>query len=181
MINEKYDQVKASKEFKDYQKSNPKAYLVHLFYINEPEGKWQVGFWENGKAEMTSFILDGDNILVQPEKDVLQREQEPIQRLLIENVKQDYDEIKEIAEKTRKEKYPKEWPLKEIYVLQNLKDVGQVWNITIFSKSFKTVNIKIDALTGEVKAHDVAKLFDMEPGEAGLEKKKKDRDSEYIG
>ena len=51
--------------------------------------------------------------------------------------------------------------MKEVVILQNL-DVGQVWNITYITKSFQTLNIKIDAETGDVLEDKLHQIFSMD-------------------
>ena len=172
LIKENLQKVKMSNAFFDWNKSHPNAYLVHLFFMSGSDARWQVGYYDDNEKEMSSFILQGeDNIIMQPEKDVFREDNEAIRPLVIDDVKLDYDDIQEKAENYQKENYPSEFPLKKIYVLQNLKESGQVWNITVFSKTFKTLNMKFNAANGELESHDLANLFEFEKGNANQTEK----------
>ena len=178
MIQEIYKKVLQSKEFNDYSKQSPKSYLVHFLNMSEKPDTWFVGYFEPQKESMTSFVVDNDSIALQKEGEVFRETKEKISQLSLDDVKKDFEEAKMSAEKFRLQKYPKELPLQTIYVLQNLKDFGQVWNVTVFSRTFKTVNMKFDAKTGEIKKHDVAKLFEFDSGDA--KEANKDQ-ADYIG
>ena len=72
----------------------------------------------------------------------------------------DFEDAVSIANKFQREKYSTEIPIKKIVVLQNI-DFGQIWNITFISKTFNTLNMKIDAGSGQVKKHLLVSLFSM--------------------
>ena len=66
-----------------------------------------------------------------------------------------------ISDKIQKEKYPFLIPLKKITILQKL-DIGQLWNITYITSSFKTLNIKVDSETGNILKHGMMDVFKVE-------------------
>lgn len=169
-VQEIYQKIKASPEYAEWNKENPKAYLVHFLYTSREEDTWQVGFYEKDKKEMTSFEMNEGTLIVRKEKDIFRKDDnDPILPLIVEDVKNQLDEVAEQATTTMKQNYKNELPMQGLYILQNLKDFGIVWNATIFTKSFKTMNVKINAATGEVKSHELAKLFDFEKGDKGIE------------
>ena len=69
------------------------------------------------------------------------------------------DESLDKTEKLQKEKYPKESTMKRIIILQNLENFGNVWNITYFTQSFNTLNIKIKTDSGKIVEHKLTPLF----------------------
>ena len=81
-----------------------------------------------------------------------------IKSLNIEKVKIDYENALKTASELQKEKYKTEIPFKQITILQNI-DEGQVWNFTFITQAFKTLNIKIDAKTGEIVKDELINLM----------------------
>jgi hypothetical protein len=67
----------------------------------------------------------------------------------------------EIAEVERKKHYPAEMPLQTFFIIQDL-GKGPIYNVTLFTKSFKTINIKLSAKDGTVLKHSAAALFEMD-------------------
>ncbi|MEA3514373.1 MAG: hypothetical protein U9R34_02775, partial [Nanoarchaeota archaeon] len=60
----------------------------------------------------------------------------------------------------REKKYKNELPSRKIFILQNI-DIGQIWNVTIVTLTFNTLNLKIDSNTGEVIQHHLTSLMQM--------------------
>ena len=75
-----------------------------------------------------------------------------IKELDAEKVRLEFDEALEKAKEFQKKEYRNEQILKEIFILQHI-ERGQVYNITFLLSSFKTLNIKIDAASGEIVSH----------------------------
>ena len=98
--------------------------------------------------------------MASPESEVFKKEKTVVKRLDIKKVKKDFEDAVSIANKFQREKYSTEIPIKKIVVLQNI-DFGQIWNITFISKTFNTLNMKIDAGSGKVKKHELVSLFSM--------------------
>jgi len=84
-----------------------------------------------------------------------------VKKIDLENVKIPFQKIMKKAENFQKEKYPKEMVNKKITILQNLEKYGLVWNITLVTQSFSTLNIKINAEKGEVVYHHLESLMSM--------------------
>ena len=165
-VKEIYLKIRGSEAYRKWEKDNSNYYLVHFLFMDDDSGKetWNVGYYNDTSKSMASFEPEGDDVKVVEEKELFQRKEEAIRPLIIDDVKKDLEEIKEASENFRKENYRNELPLKSMFLLQNLKKFGQVWNITIFTRTFKTLNIKIDSSTGEVKNHELSKLFDFDDG-----------------
>ena len=79
----------------------------------------------------------------------------------MEKIKLDYDDAIKKANEVKKEHYPHELTNKEIVVIQDLVEEGQVYNITFITAAFKTLNIKINAESGEVIGHNLANLIGL--------------------
>ena len=59
----------------------------------------------------------------------------------------------------QKKKYKAEVPIKALVLIQNDKDFGTVWNITVITMQFNTLNIKIDADTGKVVDENMTNIL----------------------
>jgi len=72
-----------------------------------------------------------------------------------------FDKIINKAESFKKKKYPKEIDDKIIAILQNLEPFGDIWNLTYITKTFNTLNIKVDAENGRILQHKLSSIFDF--------------------
>jgi hypothetical protein len=158
-FNEALSLLMKSIEFKDWKKQNNLSYLSHAFIMVDPEVKeeWQIGFFNHKSENVVTFNI-GKEITMNPESEPLS-EDKMIEKLDPAKVKITLQQALDIAEKTQKEKYSAHSPFKKIVLLQKLIDVGQVWNITYVTNTFKTLNIKIDSQDGKVLKDDLLDLF----------------------
>ncbi len=158
---EALEKLVKSKEYKSWKKENNLYYLSHGFIMVDPQVKeeWQMGYCNPKNNNITTFSIS-EKISQNPEAEALNNETE-IMKLDLEKVKITLKEALEKAEKIQKEKYSAHSPFKKIVLLQKL-DIGQVWNITYVTNTFKTLNIKIDSETGEVIKDELMDLFRIE-------------------
>jgi hypothetical protein len=154
------EQLQKSDMFKSWKKENAHSYLVHGFILYESGNEeWQIGYYDKDKNKITTFRIEkGKSIEKNPEADILKEKNETINEVNLNNVKITLKEAIMVADGYQQEKYPAEKPLKKIALIQHLK-VGQVWNITFLTKSYNTLNIKIDSSTGKVVEHTLQRLF----------------------
>ena len=54
-----------------------------------------------------------------------------------------------------------ESPLKVIVIL-GMQDRRPTWNVTVFTKSFKVINFRIDSVTGGIKSSAVDNLLSLD-------------------
>ena len=73
-------------------------------------------------------------------------------------MKKDFGEALVIAKRLQQEKYPNEKSIKDIVVLQAL-EVGQIYNITFVTQTFKTLNIKLDSSTCKLISDELISLI----------------------
>ena len=106
---------------------------------------------------MTTFVLESQNISVIPDQEVLKAQQR-ILPLNPEDVILRVADALSIAQKTKTENYPQELPAKTFFIIQNLEEHGAVFNITYFTASFKTINIKLSTKDGAVLHHTMQAL-----------------------
>src|SRR3989344_648586 len=152
--------LESNPEFKTWKKENYASSLVHIFRMFDEanKGEFQIGFF-NKDETITSFIV-GDSITLVPPEEIFKKPDEIIQKLSIEEVSLEFEGALIIAKNLQKSKYPAEVALKEMVILQHL-SIGQVYNITFITKSFKTLNIKIDSASGKIISHNLISLADL--------------------
>ncbi len=151
--------VKKSSEFKTWRKTHENAYLAHAFVMLDEANKdsWQIGYYDADKSLMSTFVASSGKIEVIPDQEVFKSEHK-IAILEPEKVKLTVKEALELAEKHRKEHYPKEIVAKSFFIIQVVEAHGQVFNITFFTAAFRTINIKISTENGKVLHHSCETL-----------------------
>ncbi|VVB81361.1 Peptidase propeptide and YPEB domain protein [uncultured archaeon] len=136
--------------FKEWHTENKEYFLAHAFLMLDEANKncMQIGFYNPAKERMVTFFV-ADDVKKTDEQEVL-RSEGSIQQLKPEEVKLTVEEAIKIAEGCFKEY--KETAIKHFFIIQNAEG-HTMFNITYFTQSLKTVNIKIDATTGKVIKH----------------------------
>lgn len=157
-----FKKLEGDSEFKEWKKSNKDHYLVHAFKMMDKanENEWQFGFYNNKRDNMVTFIVSEDIRLV-PEKEIFRKERKKIKEISLDKVKLSLEKILEIAKEFIKENYKGETIMKTIVLLQNL-EIGQVWNLTFLTNSFKTLNLKVNSDEGKVLKHELTSLLDVQ-------------------
>ncbi len=157
--------LRERQEFKCWHDKNKNAKLVHLFLMLDPTSKvsYDVGFYDFTKKLMTSFILDEtlNSVDVNESKEIFTKDDSKIKPLDESKIKISFKDACSVASTLQKEKYKQHLPLKEIVVLQNL-ELGQVWNITYVTKTFQTLNIKVDAENGKILDEKLQQIFSFD-------------------
>jgi len=154
--------IEESEEFKAHKKNSPEIYLVHIFAMLDAANKgiYQVGYLNPKTDKVITFIVD-EKITVNPESEVLKEPETTIFPLDLDKVSLDEDsmvsKITEFKEKT----YPKLNVLKSFYILQHI-DIGQVFNFTYLTADFKTLNLKMEANSGEILRHSLKDLMSFD-------------------
>src|SRR3989344_1888470 len=146
--------------FKDWHKKHADSFLAHGFMMLDEANKdiWQIGFYNPKTSKMTTFMV-GKTIEHTVEQEVLESGA-PIQNLSVEDVKVSPEKALSIAKELLKKEFAKELPIKEFFIIQRIEG-KTVFNITYFTQSFKTVNIKIDAKSGEIISKNIQALMDF--------------------
>ncbi|MBN2367806.1 hypothetical protein JXC34_02215 [Candidatus Woesearchaeota archaeon] len=158
---EALETLSKNKEYCKWKKENKNSYLTHGFIMASEDvtREWQIGFYNPEHKKIAAFTV-GKKIYMNPESDVF-TDKKTVSELDVDKIKINADEALETADKLQKEKYSAHTPLKKIIIIQNL-DVGQVWNITYVTGSFKTLNIKINSSTGKVITDELIDIFKVE-------------------
>jgi hypothetical protein len=159
------EQLHKSKTHKEFVKKNAKnCFLAHAFVmLDNGKEEWQIGYFCPKEDLMSSFIIDKE-ITELPPAEVL-KSHIAIKALDPKEVKIDSQEAMDIADKTRKQHYPSDVPIKTFYIIQHLSE-GAVYNITFVTQRFSTINIKILAKDGTVFKHSNETLMQFDKGES---------------
>jgi hypothetical protein len=154
-----YEKLITSEEYKGFRKHEKKAYLTHAALITEANTKnsWEFGFYNKETDKITAFSTNP--VKRHPEDEAFKKEGATIKKLDIEKISTTYKEINALIEQYRKKNYPSEQIMKIIAILQNLHK--QLWNITLITKSFSIINIKIDAKTKEILSASKSSIMDL--------------------
>ena len=156
---EALEKLKESEIFKNWNKDHKDSFLAHGFIMSseKSEGEWQIGFFNPKSLKVLTFVILNE-ITMNPESEVMNKE---IIALDINLIKSTVDEAFEKADEVQKEKYSTHLPLKKMAILQNSPE-GQVWNITLITRTFKTLNINVSTLNGEVVKDQLVEIFSFD-------------------
>jgi len=145
--------LKDSEEFKKFKNNHPKCFLCNVVSINNNK---QLDYYCPDNEKMTSFLMQ-DKIQINPNSDILKTNSK-IKELNINKIKIEELKAKEIINSLIKDKYPNEIKKQEIIILQNI-EAQPTWNITIITTSFNVLNVKIDAITGNIKSENLESIL----------------------
>lgn len=154
--------VTGSDLYTKFMEAHPGSYLAHCFQMIDDvnSGTWQIGFFSKKEDRLVTFFVSGDEIEENPPAEVLKKEEDVVKELDMDKVKIGFDEALVKGDAFKAEKYSAETVTKKIGILQHL-PLGQVYNFTYVTASFKILNMKIDAGSGEVLEHQFNSLMDL--------------------
>ena len=157
-------QLESSEEYKGWKKDNKESYLVHIFKMFDKANvdETQIGYYDKEKHTITTFVLNerSGDVKLNPESEIFKENEKHIEALELEKVDFPLNSVMKKAESFRKEHYAQHLPEKAFLILQNIKE-GNVWNFTFITKTFHVLNIKMDAMTGNVKDHKLSSIFEF--------------------
>jgi len=78
----------------------------------------------------------------------------------MENVKISLNDAVQTAQALQKQKYPGDMVSKKIMVLQTLNNIP-TYNMTLITMTFKMINIRVDAATGNVLEEKMQPIMDF--------------------
>ncbi len=149
-IHQAVEFVESSDKFKDFIKKRHGSYLAHVFcmFDKEDQSPWQVGFYDEKSDKITSFTA-GEEVLQSEEEDAFKKEG-VVEKLDLDKVKIDFDDALKSARDIHKKEHSAEILTKTIVILQSM-DSRIIWNITLITHAFTIINVRVDAVSGEVK------------------------------
>lgn len=142
--------------------SQPKgSYLVHGF-LSVDDGKrseWQIGYYDPKADTITAYIFE-DGEIVRSEPAEVFKKGSRVERLDRSKVSISAEKALDKAEKLREKKYSAHPVSKVILLLQKL-PLGQVYNITMVTKTFNMMNVKISSETGKTLEESFSSLMEL--------------------
>ncbi|MEA2036358.1 MAG: hypothetical protein U9O94_02535 [Nanoarchaeota archaeon] len=153
--------LREDNKFKEWEKKNKDSFLAHIFKMLDDANKddWQIGFY-NKDDTMTTFQLTPSEVNIVAPENIFKRPEAKIEKLDEDKIKLDISNALQTAEKIQTTEYKSETPFKIITILQKL-DIGQVYNITYVTQTFKVLNLKIDCTTGEVLKKKLSSIMEF--------------------
>lgn len=153
--------LEKSKEFGEWKKKNKESFLAHVFKMLDDANidDWQIGYY-NKDDTITTFIITPAEIKIAETENIFKKPDVKIKKLEKKNIKIDITQALQTAEKIQTTEYSKETPFKIITILQKI-DIGQAYNITYVTQSFKTLNMKIDSTNGKVLKKSLQSIMDF--------------------
>lgn len=157
------------KTFIDWRAQNKDHTLAHGFFMIDPKIKeeWQIGYYSPHDDRIVTFSIDDENeVVMNPPSEVFKKDAK-VKALDPSAVTQDAEHAVQLARELQQTKYKGHDPSQIMVLLQHL-ERGQVWNISMITKTFSIVNVKIDASTNTVVADSCETLLawgDAQPGE----------------
>lgn len=157
-------QVEADSSYSEWRKSNKKGYIAHAFMMMDKENEniWQMGYYSPEKDKITTFIVEGEDVKKTPEMDVFKEPGSNVAKLDVSKVKIGSIEAIEKAEEVMAKEYPTAMPMKMFFIIQNINDMGHIYNVTFITQDFSTVNIRISSENCKVLSHKIGKIFEFQ-------------------
>lgn len=148
-------------KFIDWKKDHKKCSLSYGFFALDSQisSDWQLGYYDDKQDSITTFAMQAGKLIDSREDKVLKKKGAKVLPIDLKKIKLNEEKVLELVDKFQKESYPQETSIKTIIIIQKLPKLGNVWNVTLMTQSFKTLNIKLDAETGKVKEHSLAPLM----------------------
>ena len=149
-IKEKLEEIKESDSFKEWNAKHFDAYLCSVFVCDD----LQFDFYDPETDKITSFsserMIDG--------QEIFRKEKKKLIELKLNKIKIDLENVKELIQKLIDEAYKGEESNKEIIFLQSFDD-KIVWNVTYITKTLNVLNVKVDAISGEILDEKIESAF----------------------
>lgn len=155
-----------SPDFKNWKKDNTNDYLSTGFIVIEKDQDypWMIGFYNPKTEKISSFVVSEKECYFEKIDEVFKKPEDKVIKLNTDKIKIDVEDLLEIIDNFRKEKYNHESVVKTILIVQNLSEYGNIWNITLVTQSFNAINMKVNAETGEILDDKCSSLISYTAG-----------------
>ena len=148
------EELKKDNIFQQWIKEHPHNFISHFFSPLNPDftlnSAWEIGFFDQNSNKITVFVSLEKGFAIKPADDVFKKPDEQVEKLRLEEVKLSFEQ----SLKFFKEELPKHFPNEHLgngfIILQTYKNVT-IWNFTFITKKLKFVNLKINAITGNIE------------------------------
>jgi hypothetical protein len=154
------EKLENSDIYKRWKKENKHCYLCSGFSMMQKEQKpWKIGYYNDKTHKIFTFVIENE-IREEQEDEIFQKENVKINPLDVKKINFDIFEATVIANNIQKEKYKGNDPIQIIGIVQNLGE-QQIWNMILITQAFNTINVKIDAESGDVIEHKINSMMDF--------------------
>lgn len=159
--------LEESSDFRKWRNENKSTYFSYAFKIPQEMGPndWQLGFYNKKKDKITTFILSEDGISIRAEEEIFKKEEMKVNEIQVSKLKLTFEGALAKADEFQQKNFPKDKSIKTIAILQNITELGNVWNITYITEAFNTLNMKIDASSGRILEHNISSVFNFRKGD----------------
>ncbi|HLC51799.1 MAG TPA: hypothetical protein VJI98_00975 [Candidatus Nanoarchaeia archaeon] len=153
-----------SSAFKEW-KRNHLGFLSHFFCALSSDFKlksnWEVGYYCPRNQKISIFVPSESSFILKQEDDVFKKETTEVEKLDLDKINQSFEEVSETCKLKLPGLFGKELLGDGFVVLQTLEGRPS-WNFTFVSKTFKFANLKIDAINGEIRSHQLIEAVTRE-------------------
>ncbi|HLC58411.1 MAG TPA: hypothetical protein VJI68_00970 [Candidatus Nanoarchaeia archaeon] len=155
-IKENYEKIKESKKF------DSEEFLCGVFAMSEvakiENAEITLDFYNFKTKTITSYKINQDVVSEEKNQDVFKKEDAEIEELKLEEIKVEFSKVKDITEDILLKR--KEIPVKVTLILQKVK--VPIWNLIYITRNFNLINVKINAIDGEVIEEKTISLLSFE-------------------
>lgn len=158
--------LEESSDFKKWHNENKSTYFSYAFKIPREMGSndWQLGFYNKKKDKITTFVITEDSISIRAEEEIFKKEEMKVNEIQVSKLKLTFEGALAKAYEFQQKNFPKDKSIKTIAILQNITELGNIWNITYITEAFNTLNMKIDASNGKIVEHNLSSVFNFRKG-----------------
>jgi hypothetical protein len=146
-----------AESYKSWEKED--HYLCHIFFTSDKMQIFQFGYYSPKKDLITTFLVSEAETVKEGESKAFKQPDAIIEELDLDQVKVHIVDAFDVAEEIRKAKHPSFGVLKKMVVIQCMKE--PIFNITLITNAFETLNIKINAITKEVISDKIVKIAEF--------------------
>ena len=152
--------------FTSWKKEHPKSFLAHVFVMIEGDASsgYQVGYYDTADKKVTSFLVQGDEVNVLPPSEIFKDPDTELIALDISGIELSTQDVLAKAHEIREDDYSGIPVMKVFFILQHIEGVGRVFNVTFVTRDLKTLNVKLEAQSGEVLKHSLQSLIQQDQG-----------------
>ena len=157
--------VKESKDYKDFMKEDPKAYLCSLFFVRDfsgPQKETQVDFYSPKIKKIVSFKVEGNKVERAPihKKAETLTHKKFVPKPMKDTIKMDVDEMQPTLMDEMHNR-GMTYEIEKILAFLNITDDRVLWNCTGFLKGLGLLQAHVEDSTGTVLFMDKKSFFDI--------------------
>ena len=157
--------LKENSLFINWEKDHSSSFLSHFFSQMDGsgnlKGNWEIGFFNPEHEKIVVFLQQDNTFLMKPEDDVFKQKTTKVEELKIQSIQIPFEKAIEKVNETIKEHYEQTHRGDGFVTLQTFQEKTE-WNVTFITKTLQFLNIRIDAITGEVNSHKAVSAVEQQ-------------------